>query len=303
MTDRGDGGTWDDPLEDIDFEEFELTEPGSYDEPASYDAAYEQPPVALISCPSCGAHQHAGNKHCEQCGARLGSGTVPVAPRPLASVSAGTRALTIILAVLAGVVLLALIYTNTIGSSPDEDAADDPVDPTVTTPAVDTVGNIEQITPITISCSTELNGTTLACTNLIDDTPAYWNDNSLGGDGAVITATFATEVRLEQVQFTNLADSVTFRRNYRIRGVSIVANDLPGLPFVDELPNDNNRVHAVSTPTLNTIQVIIRVTAIWPSEAIDGRAFDELALDEIAFWGRVVESPTPETDNTEDVTP
>ena len=303
MTDRGDGGPWDDPLEDIDFEEFELTEPGSYDEPASYDTAYEQPPVALISCPSCGAQQHAGNKHCEQCGARLGSGTMPVAPRPLASVSAGTRALTIILAVLASVVLLALIYTNTIGSSAEEDAADDQADATVSTPAVADVGNIEQITPITISCSTELNGTTLACTNLIDDTDAYWNDNSLGGDGAVIIATFATEIRLEQVQFTNLADSVTFRRNYRIRGVSIVADDLPGLPFVDELPNDNNRVHAVSTPTLNTKQVTIRVTATWPSEAIDGRAFDELALDEIAFWGRVVESPAPETDNTENTTP
>ena len=239
MTDRGDGGNWDDPLDDIDFEEFQLDDPESYDAPLEYETAYEPAPASLISCPSCGAAQDASNRHCEQCGARLGQGTVPVAPRPLASASAGTRALTIILAVLAGVVLIALLYTSVTGngSSTDETTAtSDPSETTLSTPVVGTIG---QITPIDIRCSTQLNDTNLGCSNLIDGTTDYWNDLSLRGVGAVITVTFAQPVQLEQVQFLNIENDASFRRNYRVRGVEIVADDLPGLPFIDEIPNDN----------------------------------------------------------------
>ena len=160
-------------------------------------------------------------------------------------------------------------------------------------------GPIEQITPIDIRCSTQLNDTNLGCSNLIDGTTDYWNDLSLRGVGAVITVTFAQPVQLEQVQFINAANDVAFLRNYRIRGVEIVADDLPGLPFIDEIPNDNDRPHAVTTPTLGTTQLTIRITATWPSEAIDGRAFDELALDEIEFWGRIVDTKqVPKADGT-----
>ena len=155
-----------------------------------------------------------------------------------------------------------------------------------------------KIDPIDIQCSSELNGTSLACANLIDGTPAYWNDNSLRGAGAVIAVTFAEPVRLEQVQFNNLEDSVAFRRNYRIRIVEIITDDLPGLPFLGKLPNDNDRVHAVTTPTLGTTQVIIRIVLTWPSEAIDGRAFEELALDEITFWGRITGSTSERSDDS-----
>ena len=298
MTDRGDGGQWDDPLDDIDFEEFQLREPGSYDEPADYETAYEPAP-ALISCPSCGSAQHAGNRHCEQCGARLAQGAVPVAPRPLASVSPGTRALTVILAVLALVVLLALIYNAAFRG--DDGAATGTTDPSASTEITNTtvrVGDIGKIVPIEIRCSSELNGTNLACNNLLDGTTAYWNDNSLRGEGAVIIVTFAEPVQLEQVQFVNIEDDESFHRNYRVRGVSIVADDLPGLPFIDDIPNDNARPHAVTTATLGTMQLTIQITATWPSEPINGRAFDELALDEIEFWGRLIESSIPENDNT-----
>ncbi len=80
-----------------------------------------------------------------------------------------------------------------------------------------------------------------------------------------------------------------------MRGVEIVADDLPGLPFIDEIPNDNDRPHAVTTPTLGTTQLIIRVTATWPSEPIDGRAFEELALEELEFWGRLIENTPADT--------
>ncbi len=213
MTVGGQGGDWEDPLDDIDFEEFQLDEPGSYDEPPDYQADYEAPPVALISCPSCGAAQSAANRHCEQCGARLGQGAVPVAPRPLAPVSAGTRALTVILAVLAGVVLLALIFTNLRGGGDETAATTESTETTETTAVVGNAGPIQPIEPIDIECSTSLNDTTLACGNLIDGTAAYWNDLSLRGEGAVITVTFAEPVQLEQVQFVNIDNDVSFRRN------------------------------------------------------------------------------------------
>lgn len=288
MTGRGNGGEWDDPLNDIDFEEFQLNDPESYDAPAEYEQAYAPPP-ALVSCPSCGAAQAATNRHCEQCGARLAHGSVPVAPRPLAAASAGTRALTIILAVLASVVLIALLYTSLRGddTSTETTLAEDETEET-TVPTE--VGPIQPITPIDISCSTQFNDTTLACENLIDETDAYWNDASLQGDGAVITVTFAEPVQLEQVQFINIENDVSFQRNYRIRGLEIIADDLSGLPFIQEIPNDNNRPLAVITPTLSTTQLRIRVTSTWPSQPVDGRAFDELALDELQFWGRVVDS-------------
>ena len=298
MTDGGSGGSWDDPLDDIDFEEFQLSEPGSYEEPAEYEDAYEPAPVSLISCPSCGSAQHASNRHCEQCGARLGQGAVPVAPRPLASVSAGTRALTVILAVLAAVVLLALLYNQVFGGDDTSVTTVDPSASTATTTGTAALGPIDKIPPIDITCSSELNGTNLKCENLIDGTDDYWNDNTLRGEGAVIRVTFAEPIQLEQVQFVNIVNDESFRRNFRIRGVEIVADDLPGLPFIDEIPNDNARPHAVTTPTLGTLQVTIRITATWPSEAIGGQAFDELALNEIGFWGRVVSSSVPENDNT-----
>ncbi len=299
LTDRGDGGDRDDPLDDIDFEEFQLNDPESYDAPLDYEEVYEQAPATLISCPSCGTAQSATNRHCEQCGARLGSGSVPVAPRPLATASAGTRALTIILAVLSGVVLIALLYTGLRSDDgPGANGASATSQPSESTPTTGPSGPVSRIPPIDIVCSTQLNATNLACDNLVDGTTEYWNDLSLRGDSAVITVTFARPVQLEQVQFVNIENDANFRRNYRIRGVQIIADDLPGLPFLDEIPNDNDRPHSVTTLTLGTTQLIIRITSTWPSEAINGRAFDELALDEIEFWGREAEHSTPEADNT-----
>ena len=150
----------------------------------------------------------------------------------------------------------------------------------------ETFGPIEKIEPIEIRCSSELNGTNLSCLNLIDGTSAYWNDNSLRGEGAVIIAEFAEPIQLEQIQFINIEDDESFRRNYRIRGVEIVTDDQPDLSFFGELPNDNSRPHAVTTPSIGTTQVTIQVVSTWPSEMINGRGFDELAIDEIQFWGR-----------------
>lgn len=305
MADPRDGGEdWNDPLDDIDFEEFQLGEPGSYEDTDSYEPTYQPAPPALVTCPSPGAAQPATNRHCEQCGARLSQAPLPVAPRPLAGVSAGTRALTVILAVLAGVVVLALGFQffggDDGGTAAEETTPGEEADGTTATSVAEgEAGPIEQIIPIDITCSSQLNDDTLACDNLIDgDDTTDWNDASLQGEGAVFNITFADTVQLQQIHFTNLPDDVRFRRNFRIRTLEIVTNDLPGLPIPAEIPDDNQRPHVVQAPTLGTTTVTIRVLSTWPSEAVDGRAFDELALSEIEFWGRVVTDAAPESDNT-----
>lgn len=302
---RDGGDDWNDPLADIDFEEFELGEHGSRGDAGASSEVYTPQPPAMITCPSCGAAQPATNLHCEQCGARLSKAELPVAPRPLANVTAGTRALTVILAVLAGVVILALGFQ--IFGSDDEPAAGDTAntaedgsgDPATDGATSTTLLELQPIRPITIECSTQFNDSSLACSNLIDgDENTIWNDNALEGVGAIFVVTFSQPVALEQVTFTNVVEDDRFRKNWRIDGVQIIANDLSGLPLVGSLPNENTRDHVVQTRTLGTTELTINVVSTYPSESVGGTAFDELALAEIAFWGRLVETVTPASTTT-----
>ena len=291
MSDRNRGGSRDDPLDDIDFEEFELTEPENWDDVEEY-RPYESP-GAVLTCPSCGVGQNATNRHCEQCGARLGQQRIAVAAPPLRTVSAGGRALGIFLAVIAVVVVAALVYPAIRGDDETPGVTNpDGETPTTTSLTATTQPPLEEITPISISCSSEYNSN-LGCDNLIDGEDTYWNDQSLRGEDARITVTFVNPVALEQVQIINVANEEKFRRNYRVKAVEIYADDLPGVPFVGDLSDTNNRPHAIETDTSHTLELEIRVTSTWSSEAVAGnQAFDELAIQEIKFWGRV-QSSTP----------
>lgn len=295
MTDRN-GEDWEHPHGDPGFEEFNLdTQPwdpdGSDEGPLSED--YDD--LATVSCPSCAAPQMSSNRHCEECGAQLVLyGRTPVAPAPLPSVSAGSRALAAIAVVLAVVVGGALIWLAIRGG-------DDPVEPgaedtSTTSTVVEEAAPVQEIIPVSVVCSSEYDER-LRCENLIDgDTATYWNDNSLRGVGAMFTITFPTAVQLTQVQFWNVADNLSFRRNYRINGVEITANDAPGVQFVESLNNENTGPLVVSTPTTETTQLVIRVTSTHPSEDVGGNAaFDELALAEIRFWGRDLRPSSPRT--------
>ena len=297
MSDRRGDGPWDDPLDEIDFEEFELNEPASWEDVDDYQP--HESHAALINCPSCGAGQNAANRHCEQCGARLGRQTVAVASPPLRSATAGGRALGIMVVVIALVILAALVIPAIRGGDdvPDVEGAvaSSTSAPTVTTVAL---GPINEITPISISCSSEYSAS-LGCGNLIDGEDTYWNDSSLRGEETRITVTFVNPVALEQVQIINVQDEEKFRRNYRVRGVEIYSDDMPGVPFVDEIPDENDRPHGVETPTNTTYELEIRVTSTWSSEALAGQqAFDELAIEEIKFWGRIADSNPLESNST-----
>jgi hypothetical protein len=156
------------------------------------------------------------------------------------------------------------------------------------------LGPVEQVIPLAITCSSEFN-TTHRCFQLIDGDPhTVWNDAGLQGIGAVFTVTFAEPIALEQVHLTNAADDAQFRRSFRIRGIELIANDLPGLPLNREIPDDNSLNHVVTAQTLETTTLVIRVVATYPAEEVEGRSFDELALAELAFWGRRVGTADPE---------
>lgn len=299
LSDRGRGGSWDDPLDDIDFEEFELRDPGE-----GWEVTNELPArpsmESFQACPSCGASQNASNRHCEQCGARLGQRRIAVATPPIRSVSAGGRALGIIVVVIAVVVVAALIIQAIRGDDEPLESADPDETSTESTTATtaQALGPLEQITPISITCSSEYNAN-LGCENLIDGEDTYWNDASLKGEDAWIKVSFVNPVALESVQIVNVANEEKFRRNHRIRAVEIETDDLPGVPFVSEIDNANDRPLSVSTPTNHTLEIDIRVTATYTSESLGGnQAFDELAVQELRFWGRVQETRAPETTST-----
>ena len=299
MSDRKRGGSSDDPLDGIEFEEFELTEPDNWDDVEQYQP-YESP-SAVLTCPSCGVGQSAANRHCEQCGARLGRQRIAVAAPPLRSVSAGSRALGIIVVTISVVVVAFLIITAIRGEDgpgtgevPDAGTSSS----TSTTVTTGTLSSYQEITPISITCSSEHN-VNLKCENLIDGRDTYWNDQSLRGEDARITVTFVRPVALEQVQIVNVGNEEKFRRNYRVRGVEIYADDAPGVPMVGEIRNSNDGPHAVVTETNYTLELEIRVTSTWPSEALGGdQAFDELAIEELVFWGRVQDTEALENDST-----
>lgn len=280
-------GQWVDPLSDSEFEQFDL-EAGP---PADYEGAEDYGvatiPYASITCPSCGAANPEANRHCEECGARLSQGPLPVAPQPLLQVSAGVRAAIMITGVLVAVLLIAWVFGALTGDSTDDSVVADPSSTSVT-PA--TVVATQKLPVLLITCSSEF--VSLPCSNLIDDSvDSYWNDLSLKGEGAEFIITFGTPVQLETIVLMNVIDEEKFRRNYRIKDLEIIADDVTS-PFTFTL-DDKPQPQSIRIQTLATTELTIRVTGTYPGEAYTdpgtgetGIPFEELALAELEFYGK-----------------
>lgn len=269
-----DCGQW---VEDESTERFTLNDERAA--PSAYNS---------VPCPSCGAENPSHNRHCEQCGARLAQGALPVAPQPMIQSSAGVRAAMAIGAVLLFVVLAAFAFSffNNDPDPVDSTLAADATDPTATTVGAVVQSPIEIIQVLNADCSSELVG--FLCENMFDgDDETAWNDNSLSGEGAVITVDFAETYQLEQIIIKNLTDEVRFRRNFRIAGYKITTNDnTQGLIGVlDDEPGSQ----LINFNSLRTTRVIIEVESIHPGETVnDLEPFDELVVAEIEFYGRPV---------------
>jgi len=287
-------GQWVDPLADSEFEQFNLgaTPPGSYvDEPVDADDSdYNEVPTipySSITCPSCGAGNPESNRHCEECGARLSQGPLPIAPQPLLQVSAGVRAAIMITGVLIGVLLIAWVFGALTGD-PSEDSVAGGTSTTTTTPL--TAVATQKLPPILITCSSEF--VSLPCGNLTDESvDTYWNDKSLKGEGAEFVVTFSSPVQLETIVIMNVTDEEKFKRNYRIKDLEIIADDV-NIPFNFSL-EDKSQPQSVRMQTLATTTLTIRVTGTFAAEAYTNPdtgaveiPYTELALAELEFYGK-----------------
>lgn len=284
-----DEGNTIDPFDDL-FEAFELEDgppPRGEEEPApkapaeepvSYpsDRVEQAESVPSVVCTSCGSSNPAHNRHCEECGARLGTGPLPVAPAPMIRATAGGRALTVLGGVLL-VVLIAVLFINLRGS-------DGPTDTTVAASTTTSLGpNVTNLLPFSVDASSSFPG--FEAGNLIDNDPdSYWNDNSLRGNNAWLEFSFAQPVQITEIELQNLGDEEKFRRNYRMKSLVITVDDLQiEIPFS---MNDGNQPQRVQIGSLATTVVRIDVRSTFPAEQYEGGVpFDELALQEVKFFG------------------
>lgn len=289
-----DEGNTNDPFDDL-FEAFELEEgpPARGDDPAPSSGRSEEPaarspepvaepePEASLVCTSCGSSNPAHNRHCEECGARLGSGPLPVAPAPLIRATPGSRALTVFGGVLL-IVLVAALFLNLRGDSTTTTT-------TVEAPSTTSLGpNIINLLPFSVDASSSFPG--FEAGNLIDDEgDSYWNDNSLRGNNAWLEFSFAQPVQLTEIELQNLVDEEKFRRNYRIKSIVITVDDLQiEIPFQLD---DSNSPQRVQIGSLATTVVRIDVRSTYPAEQYEGGVpFDELALQEVLFFGTTASS-------------
>ncbi len=265
----------------------DLFEPFDIDPPEDESQAVP-PPVATrevqqVPCPSCGTQNPEYNRHCESCGARLGTGPLPVAPPPMVRNTAGSRALGVLAGVILAVALAALIW-NVVRD--DETAAQTPTETTTTTTESISL-QLTQLIPTSVEASSELRG--FEAEGLIDNDPeTYWNDASLRGRDGSLTFRFSQPVQIVEIEIYNLDDEEKFARNYRVQGYEIIINDLA--TSVQGLLLDTMEVQTIQIPSVRTTELTFLVKSIHPAQSYDGNPpFDELAIREIRFYGQTVD--------------
>ncbi|MDP3984655.1 MAG: zinc ribbon domain-containing protein [Acidimicrobiia bacterium] len=289
-------GSWIDPLttgrarNSDDFEEFDLE-----DRPTSLIGRSGDP----IICPSCGATNPPGNRHCEECGARLRQGPLPAAPRPAVQATAGVRAV-IALSALLGVVVLGALLINLFSdegpTSTTADAAN-----TTTTKTTDGVVEPGPINIISATCEPPGLGGSFGCPNLIDESDGEFQINWVGlpdtERSVVIHLTFAQPMVVERIDWSNIADEDRFRRNYRAKGLRIEAEG-NAVPVAWELQNVPGP-QSLQFAAIRANWIEITVQSAWDAEVVgDATPFEDLAIDEITVIGYPARDTTAPSETT-----
>ncbi len=294
-------GSWIDPLttgrarNDDDFEEFDLE---------------DQPPLASgraadpIICPSCGATNPPGNRHCEECGARLRQGPLPAAPRPAVQTTAGVRAV-IALSALLGVVVLGALLINLF--SEDQ--------PTATTAeanassTTETTGGVVEPGPISIisaTCDPPGLGGSFGCSNLIDgetgtEFQINWVELPANEQQVTIHLVLSRPMVVQRIFWTNIVDEDRFLLNYRARSLRIEAEGNP-IPVSIEL-QDAPGQQEFAFAAVRTTTVTITVLSHYQAEVVgDATPFEDLGIAEIVVVGFPAldtNGTTPSTGTTE----
>jgi hypothetical protein len=284
-------GAWVDPLqhgEEESFEEFSLgATPG--EEPN----APTRLPRQEVQCPSCGSPNPVSNRHCEECGARLSQGALPVAPRPAVQTTAGVRAAMGISAVLL-VVILAVAIVNIFGD--DEEAATETTisaegATTTTAPRLEP----ESLNVLAVECSvTGISG--FDCENLIDGVTTREGEYQFNwvelepGTNPTITFKFAEQVSIRSILWTNIADPDRFAQNYKVQRIAI--SDDTDIPLPTELENEPGS-QVIPYVSLPTFELVIEITAEYGATDVDGNVFDDMAIAEIEILGNPAGAGTP----------
>ena len=253
--------------------------------PAPVDVQQIDPPddQPTVRCPSCGALNPEHNRHCEECGARLAKGPLPVAPPPMVRSTPGGRALAVLLGVLAIVAVIALGMQLRGGG--DDTAQSEQSTTTVTTSQETVIQTVLQPASVEVSSFFPVGG--YEGENLIDDNAqTYWNDNSLRGEGATIVFTFAQPVAITEMELQNITEAVAFKRNYRIKDFQVTVDDLQ-IEIPVTMP-DSNEPFRAPLATLETRRLTLTVLDTYPGEPVgDQPSFTELGLAEVRFFGTV----------------
>jgi hypothetical protein len=278
-------GAWVDPLDQGDrpegeFEEFSLGETPDENGPAPVRVPRQE-----VQCPSCGARNPANNRHCEECGARLSQGALPVAPRPAVQTTAGVRAAMGISAVLV-VVVLAVALINLFSG---DDAS------TETTAATDgntTTTEAAPAAPLTLldpECTVE-GYSGLGCGNLTDGDATQageyqfdWVATTDAGENPTIVLKFLDgSVTVRGIVWSNIEDETRFQQNYRASRITITADDGRSLPVDIQNSRGDQVIDYVAIAT-NTLT--IEITGAHAAQDVEGQVFNDLAVAEIQVVG------------------
>lgn len=257
-------------------------------EPVDEPTLPPAPQVQTVPCPSCGTMNAANSRHCVSCGARVAQGPLPMAPQPLVRSTAGSRALIVTAAVIAVVVIIALFYNAFVDDEPSATTVDGSGTDTTSTSTANggTLPDTVELSANRVVPSAQLSG--FPADNLIDGDPLTMWQVGQEGVGATLTFFFPEPVALERIEFKNISDQTKFLQNFRVRGLRITPDDTTR-PTIVELANTSD-VQPVAIQTTLTKLVRIEVTSTFPAEAVgDQQPFKELAIEDIKFFGNVVE--------------
>lgn len=277
-------GSWIDPLttgrvrDDEEFEEFDLE-----DRPPGPSGRSGDP----LICPSCGATNPPGNRHCEECGARLRQGPLPAAPRPAVQTTAGVRAV-IALSGLLGVVVLGALLINLFS---DDGTTTTTLDGGATSTTT-TTGGVVEPAPVSIidaTCDPPGLGGSFGCSNVIDgetdsEFQINWVELPANEQQVTIHLVLSQPMVVTRIFWTNIVDEDRFRLNYRAKGLRVEAEGNP-IPVSIELQNEPGQ-QEFAFAAVRTTTVTITVLSHYEAEVVgDATPFEDLAVAEIVVIG------------------
>ena len=254
-------------------------------------------PRQEVTCPSCGSPNPVTNRHCEECGARLAQGPLPVAPRPAVQATAGVRALMAISALILTVVVVALLFNV---FSRGETSA------TSTTLAAEVSTTTTTIAPqpvevLSVSCSPE-GLASFRCENLVNDRDGEWQVNweNLGPDEDVtIKLIFNEPMVIRGLIWENLDDGDRFYQNYRAKSVLAKAKGEVAIPInLEDVPGPQSVPYA----SMRALELTLTITEAYPAEVRNGKVFTELAIKGITVLGRPAGSISTTSSSTSSTT-